>query len=243
MIEGFWQSLLRVNARGVFLLTGLLLVLLGYWTLVREWPARSAVEGHETPSQIEEEPIEGTARLAFGDRLPTAWSNPFSSTFLKRAVEREKAEKVRELAEARKAEAEKRTNEDREKVEAAKKQAEKPPAQKKKPVPAKAAAKPQKKPAKQAKKPQVAKKVVPPARKSGKSGPIVLVYRGLMTRTDGTTVALIENKTSGKVDVFKRGDIIEKLHIDEFTRDRITLVMEDNTCHILEAGQQKKVGP
>ena len=246
----FWRWFLRINARAVFLLASLLLILaVLFWVLRQESGERSRdVTSMEKTVNVE------MPRESEGTREP--WKapqahreSPFSSGYLKSLIEEERADRLRRLAEekrkaeevARKAmeEAARKAKEEAARLareEAAARKAKEEAAARKKRRKGSVSVNETRKQSAQKppdKKTADKRETLPPVR--------LLVYRGMMTGTDGITVALIEDMVSGEVALYRLGDALEGYRIGEISRGRVSLARDDDSCQILEVGRETTI--
>lgn len=222
MNDLFWRWLLRVNARGVFVVTLAALVLALAWrlTLVQEDERQPPAVGpaaqrarHVSP----ETPV---------DAAVTEKRDPFQSPYLTQVIERE-AERQRRLEEEAKRRAEEEARERAEAEAAAALKAAKDAERK-------AAA--AKAPAKAADAPAPAPAAAAAAAPVPEPKPVALLYRGMMRRTDGVVLALIENQTEGRAVFYKQGESVLGMAVDEIERDGVSLVRVNDERERLKAG-------
>ncbi|MBN1558008.1 MAG: hypothetical protein JW951_07670 [Lentisphaerae bacterium] len=227
-MDTFWRWILRINARVVFLLLAALLV--GVGTLyIRRWgegpPSPTLPPGGEDPE----------AAVAESGALPEiagGRENPFASPYLKAWVEAERererleAERRRKAEEAARLKAEeearRKAEEARRKAEEAARRKAEQEARRQAEAAKQAAAKPAPKAAEE--------KPKPPPKKT------VLLYRGTITRTDGVTLALIENRSTGGLQFCSEGDGAYGFTVGSVTRQRVTLSRGEDDTLTLEVG-------
>jgi len=235
MIEYTWRLLLRLNARAIFVVSGLILVLV--LALIERQLRHPSQEGPVYAPEymgLEIQPdVDETVREpapAPEDRM-----NPFFSEYLRDLVAREESERLKKLLEAKKREAALAAEKAREAASARARSRKPGIALVEKPAP-KPAVKAVTKPA-PVKPAPVLKKAAP----QQKSKSVKLIYRGMITRTDGVTVAMIENRTAKNTFSYATGDIVEGLRVDRILRNEVSLVLKDNSSHVLPVGQEKTV--
>ena len=87
-------------------------------------------------------------------------------------------------------------------------------------------------------------KLSPPPASPKPPRTITLVYRGLLTRTDGTSVAIIEQIENGMTTLLKAGDRIEGFTMARLGRSTAILTTADGqTEHPLPVGNKTKLTP
>ena len=68
--------------------------------------------------------------------------------------------------------------------------------------------------------------------------PVVLLYRGLITRTDGVTVAMMRNQASGEVVSCVTGDTFAGFKVAEISINQVVLLGKDDSRHVLQVDTQ-----
>ncbi len=155
------------------------------------------------------------------DGQEVAWSeaDPFTSPYLEARLAEEAAARAAEKA--RKAEAKARAA-----ANAQQQQAKAP-----KPVAAQSRQKPQPKPA-----------APPAAPKPPRT--ITLIYRGMLTHIDGSSVAIVEHVENGRTALLKPGESIEGFSMVQLDRAAAMLTTADGkTEHALPIGKRIKLSP
>jgi len=64
-----------------------------------------------------------------------------------------------------------------------------------------------------------------------------ILYRGIMTRTDGSRVALIESKQWGRTQSFKKGEQVGGFELIRMDRDRIELLNSLGETNVADVGE------
>ena len=70
-----------------------------------------------------------------------------------------------------------------------------------------------------------------------KTRTISLVYKGMMVRPDGRTVAIIEDKGTKKVSFCPKGEVVQGFEIGEIGLKKVTVVAPDGAVVPLELGE------
>jgi hypothetical protein len=249
MIDAFWQWFVKINARTVFCAT--LLLLTGGLYLVSGDSAGTFAAGPSTVGRLAAEtPSEAfTNRPALAPRTALPPGGPFASRLLTAMVKHEEEERVRAIEEKKRKEREEAERVAREKAaeeearlakakaEVERRAAEEAAAAKAKAAQAQQAAAAVAAAAAAAPPPPVAPAAAPPPPPPPPPKQIKLVYRGYMTRTDGRTVAFVENVSQGEIVLMQRGEKIENMQIDRFSKEELSLIQTNNAVHVLKAGQ------
>lgn len=220
---GSLRSIYRVNVRFVTALCLICALLAAGWVASRvaAWEPHLPVN---PPASIIPPPPAGEWHRS--EMQDPVWSDadPFTSPYLEARLAEEEAaraaEEARLAAEAKaRAEAAARLREQQAKAKAVAATAAKTkPAAK--PIPAPVAVKPK-----------------PPRT-------VTFIYRGMLTRTDGTSVAIIEQADNGKTALLKAGDAIEGFGIARLERTTTVLTSSDGkTEHPLPVGKPVQLIP
>jgi len=215
------RSIYRVNVRFVTVVCLLCALAAACWVAWRlsEWQPRLPV--NRSTALAAPLPV-GEWRRSDGQEADWAEASPFTSPYLEARLA--EAAAARAAAEARKArEAEARAAAAR--AAQARKAAQPPP---------------------QAAVPEKVKPVtpVPPPKPPPKPRTITLVYRGLLTHTDGTQVAIIEQIENGKTALLKQGATLEGFQMTRLDRTTAMLSTADGKQeHALPVGKRITLTP
>ena len=222
---GSLRSIYRVNVRFVTALCLICALLAAGWVASRvaSWEPHLPVN---PPASLIPPPPAGEWHRS--DTPEPAWeeANPFTSPYLEARLAEEAAARAAE--EARLAAEAKTRAEAKAQADAAAKLLE----QQAKAVATAAKKKPPAKPA------------PPPAVNPRAPRTVTFVYRGILTRTDGTSVAIIEQAENGKTVLLKAGDSVEGFRVASLDRATTVLTTADGkTEHSLPVGKPVKLTP
>ena len=70
---------------------------------------------------------------------------------------------------------------------------------------------------------------------------IKALYRGIMTRTDGTTIAMLEIRPNRIITLRKGDTFADNIRVMEFSRTQMTLKLPDNQQAILKPGKNTRL--
>ena len=227
MTERFWTWLAGVHARTVCLSMAVLFALSAYLVQRDDTPA-----GTVTPWQNISQEAKGPAVELFRVRRSTNAVNPFISEHLARldAEKQRKAaedtqhrldaekQKAAEEAQRRLEEEQRKAAEEAKRVAAEKLAAEKA-VQQNQPVPK-----------------------TPEPKPSPEPDPVVLVYRGMIKRTDGVIVAVVLDRKSGFESVLVVGENVAGCKVAGIGRDDLKLIRADGTEQLLQVNVPAQMG-